>query len=128
MLASSQHHAHGTCQHMPAYEQAGERGWGKRVKGNGQQDQHIAPERRVALLPGIPTPQVDTAIGCAPRRTTPGKMLALFVGIGLDRFRKWTGLQPGEHGTHITYGLCTRCGRHLYEQIQGKTLRSADYR
>ena len=128
MLASSQHRAHGPRQHTPAHEQAGERGWSNRVKGNGQRDQHITPKRWAGIVPGIPTPQVDDAIGCAPRRTTPGKVLALLVGIRTYSFGEWTGLQPGEYRTRIAYGLHTRCRRHLHEQIQGKSLTPADHR
>src|SRR6266852_7223242 len=73
-------------------------------------------------------PQVFAPIGCPPWRTTLVKVLALLVGIRLDRLREWTRLQPGERRTHITHGFHTRFRRHLHEQIQGKSLTSADHR
>src|SRR6266567_5989742 len=69
-----------------------------------------------------------TTVGCPPWWTTVGKVLALLVGIRLDRLRKWTHLQPGEHRTHITPGFRTCCGRHLHEQIRGESLTPADHR
>src|SRR6266702_2516343 len=66
--------------------------------------------------------------GASGERATLGKVLVLLVGIRSRSLRKWTRLQPGEHRTHIASGFRTRCERHLHEQIQSKSLTSADHR